>query len=192
MLPNPLGGVERPKYLELAQLMVRMWVSFVNFGDPNVRLGGEFDVSYRCPLGQHVVMDQRGGSAAHDPFQWRQRRGRRMTWPIRRSSCSSRTRLRTQNRTGIALLGWNTSASSSRRDRDGIAAASLLVGRAIPDSAAEMARRRPPSKRVVIGKVHIVVAVDPGDVGIATLRLADPKIAQAGTVFPPISFRTRA
>ena len=46
MGPNPLGGVERPKYLELAQLMVRMWISFVNFGDPNVKLGGEcFDLS---------------------------------------------------------------------------------------------------------------------------------------------------
>lgn len=41
MNPNPLGGVERPKYLELAQLMVRMWISFVNFGDPNMKLGGE-------------------------------------------------------------------------------------------------------------------------------------------------------
>lgn len=41
MLPNPLGGVEREKYVELAQLMVRMWISFVNFGDPNVRLAGE-------------------------------------------------------------------------------------------------------------------------------------------------------
>lgn len=41
MNPNPLGGVERPKYLELAQLMVRMWISFVNFGDPNTKLGGK-------------------------------------------------------------------------------------------------------------------------------------------------------
>ena len=42
MLPNPLGGVERAKYLRLAQLMVRMWISFVNFGDPNQQLGGTF------------------------------------------------------------------------------------------------------------------------------------------------------
>ncbi|KAF2721693.1 carboxylesterase family protein [Polychaeton citri CBS 116435] len=37
--PNPLGGVENPAYLKLAKQMVRMWISFVNFGDPNKRLG---------------------------------------------------------------------------------------------------------------------------------------------------------
>lgn len=40
LLPNPLGGVERPEYLVLAQLMVRMWISFINSGDPNEHLGG--------------------------------------------------------------------------------------------------------------------------------------------------------
>ncbi|KAF2769967.1 alpha/beta-hydrolase [Teratosphaeria nubilosa] len=39
LLPNPLGGVERPEYLKLAQLMVRMWIGFVNYGDPNKHLG---------------------------------------------------------------------------------------------------------------------------------------------------------
>jgi carboxylesterase type B len=38
--PNPLGGVERPKFLKVAQLMTRMWISFVNYGDPNQHLGG--------------------------------------------------------------------------------------------------------------------------------------------------------
>lgn len=41
--PNPLGGIERPKYLDLAQLMVRMWISFVNTGNPNTHLGGEYE-----------------------------------------------------------------------------------------------------------------------------------------------------
>ena len=39
--PNPLGGLQREKYLEISQLMSRMWISFVNFGDPNKQLGGE-------------------------------------------------------------------------------------------------------------------------------------------------------
>jgi carboxylesterase type B len=39
--PNPLGGVERPKFLKVAQLMTRMWISFVNHGDPNQHLGGK-------------------------------------------------------------------------------------------------------------------------------------------------------
>lgn len=39
--PNPMGGPERPKYLRVSQLMTRMWISFVNFGDPNRQLGGK-------------------------------------------------------------------------------------------------------------------------------------------------------
>lgn len=39
--PNPLGGPERPKYLVIAKLMTRMWISFTNYGDPNKNLGGE-------------------------------------------------------------------------------------------------------------------------------------------------------
>jgi len=39
--PNPLEGPQRQKYIEVAQLMSRMWISFVNFGDPNKVLGGE-------------------------------------------------------------------------------------------------------------------------------------------------------
>lgn len=41
--PNPLGGPRRLKYLEVSQLMCRMWISFVNFGDPNQSLGGKID-----------------------------------------------------------------------------------------------------------------------------------------------------
>ncbi|KAI5367385.1 Putative carboxylesterase, type B, carboxylesterase type B, active, alpha/Beta hydrolase [Septoria linicola] len=37
--PNPLGGVEREKYVALAKQMTRSWISFVNFGDPNKNLG---------------------------------------------------------------------------------------------------------------------------------------------------------
>ena len=40
--PNPLGGVGRADYIRLSQLMVRMWISFINFGDPNQHLGGEY------------------------------------------------------------------------------------------------------------------------------------------------------
>ncbi|KAK4569440.1 hypothetical protein LTR86_003203 [Recurvomyces mirabilis] len=39
LLPNPMGGPERPNYLALSLLMVRQWVSFINFGDPNMHLG---------------------------------------------------------------------------------------------------------------------------------------------------------
>ncbi|KAK3626610.1 hypothetical protein LTR56_019676 [Elasticomyces elasticus] len=39
--PNPLGGVFREEYLRVAKLMTRMWISFVNYGDPNQQLGGE-------------------------------------------------------------------------------------------------------------------------------------------------------
>jgi carboxylesterase type B len=41
LLLNPMGGIDRPEYLALAQLMVRMWISFINFGDPNQHLGGK-------------------------------------------------------------------------------------------------------------------------------------------------------
>ncbi|KAF2169199.1 hypothetical protein M409DRAFT_64945 [Zasmidium cellare ATCC 36951] len=37
--PSPLGGPERAKYLRVAKLMTRMWISFVNFGDPNRGVG---------------------------------------------------------------------------------------------------------------------------------------------------------
>jgi len=39
--PNPLGGPERESLLVLAKQMCRMWISFVNYGDPNMHLGGE-------------------------------------------------------------------------------------------------------------------------------------------------------
>ncbi|KAK3628363.1 hypothetical protein LTR56_018631 [Elasticomyces elasticus] len=37
--PNPLGGVFREDYLRVSKLMTRMWISFVNYGDPNQHLG---------------------------------------------------------------------------------------------------------------------------------------------------------
>lgn len=40
--PNPMGGPMHEQYVKLAKLMSRMWVSFVNFGDPNRMLGGKF------------------------------------------------------------------------------------------------------------------------------------------------------
>jgi carboxylesterase type B len=40
--PNPLGGPNKEEYDNLARLMSRMWVSFVNFGDPNKQLGGAY------------------------------------------------------------------------------------------------------------------------------------------------------
>lgn len=40
-LPNPMGGPNRPEYVALSRLMVRMWISFINYGDPNRQLGGE-------------------------------------------------------------------------------------------------------------------------------------------------------
>jgi carboxylesterase type B len=39
--PNPLGGPNRETYLKVAKQMTRMWISFANFGDPNMQLGGE-------------------------------------------------------------------------------------------------------------------------------------------------------
>jgi carboxylesterase type B len=39
--PNPLGGPERESLLVLAKQMCRMWISFVNYGDPNMHLGGK-------------------------------------------------------------------------------------------------------------------------------------------------------
>ncbi|KAK3673248.1 hypothetical protein LTR78_006793 [Recurvomyces mirabilis] len=39
LLPNPMGGPERPNYLALSLQMVRQWISFINFGDPNMHLG---------------------------------------------------------------------------------------------------------------------------------------------------------
>jgi carboxylesterase type B len=40
LVPNPLGGAERPKYLKLAKLMTRMWIGFIHSGDPNDHPGG--------------------------------------------------------------------------------------------------------------------------------------------------------
>lgn len=37
--PNPLGGPESESLVTLAKQMCRMWISFVNYGDPNKRLG---------------------------------------------------------------------------------------------------------------------------------------------------------
>ncbi|KAI5236686.1 lipase 2 [Aureobasidium subglaciale] len=37
--PNPLGGPERESLVALAKQMCRMWISFVNYGDPNQHLG---------------------------------------------------------------------------------------------------------------------------------------------------------
>jgi hypothetical protein len=39
--PNPLGGPNRETYIRVAKQMTRMWISFANFGDPNMNLGGE-------------------------------------------------------------------------------------------------------------------------------------------------------
>jgi hypothetical protein len=43
--PNPLGGPERESLLILAKQMCRMWISFVNYGDPNMHLGGKLIVT---------------------------------------------------------------------------------------------------------------------------------------------------
>ncbi|KAH0040810.1 carboxylesterase family protein, partial [Aureobasidium melanogenum] len=37
--PNPLGGPARESLVTLAKQMCRMWISFVNYGDPNMHLG---------------------------------------------------------------------------------------------------------------------------------------------------------
>ncbi|TIA77138.1 lipase 2 [Aureobasidium pullulans] len=37
--PNPLGGPESESLVTLAKQMCRMWISFVNYGDPNMHLG---------------------------------------------------------------------------------------------------------------------------------------------------------
>jgi len=42
--PNPLGGPERESLLVLAKQMCRMWISFVNYGDPNMHLGGKLTI----------------------------------------------------------------------------------------------------------------------------------------------------
>jgi len=39
--PNPLGGPNRETYIRVAKQMTRMWISFANFGDPNMQLGVE-------------------------------------------------------------------------------------------------------------------------------------------------------
>jgi hypothetical protein len=45
--PNPLGGPERESLLVLAKQMCRMWISFVNYGDPNMHLGGKLMILFR-------------------------------------------------------------------------------------------------------------------------------------------------
>jgi carboxylesterase type B len=48
--PNPLGGPERESLLVLAKQMCRMWISFVNYGDPNMHLGGKLICSHPTRL----------------------------------------------------------------------------------------------------------------------------------------------
>jgi hypothetical protein len=48
--PNPLGGPERESLLVLAKQMCRMWISFVNYGDPNMHLGGKLLLHRICRL----------------------------------------------------------------------------------------------------------------------------------------------
>jgi hypothetical protein len=48
--PNPLGGPERESLLVLAKQMCRMWISFVNYGDPNMYLGGKLLLRRICRL----------------------------------------------------------------------------------------------------------------------------------------------
>jgi hypothetical protein len=48
--PNPLGGPERESLLVLAKQMCRMWISFVNYGDPNMHLGGKSLFHLTCRL----------------------------------------------------------------------------------------------------------------------------------------------
>jgi carboxylesterase type B len=48
--PNPLGGPERESLLVLAKQMCRMWISFVNYGDPNMHLGGKLIVTLTSRL----------------------------------------------------------------------------------------------------------------------------------------------
>lgn len=43
--PNPLGGPARESLVTLAKQMCRMWISFVNYGDPNMHLGGKSSFS---------------------------------------------------------------------------------------------------------------------------------------------------
>jgi carboxylesterase type B len=39
--PNPFGGPARASLVKLSTQMSRMWISFVNYGDPNMHLGGK-------------------------------------------------------------------------------------------------------------------------------------------------------
>ncbi|KAK5715926.1 hypothetical protein LTR15_009751 [Elasticomyces elasticus] len=64
--PNPLGGVFREDYLEVAKLMTRMWISFVNYGDPNQQLGVDAQVwpAYTLDAPQNFVFEQNVSSHA--------------------------------------------------------------------------------------------------------------------------------
>ncbi|KAK5675642.1 hypothetical protein LTS10_011742 [Elasticomyces elasticus] len=64
--PNPLGGVFREEYLRVAKLMTRMWISFVNYGDPNQHLGVDAQVwpAYTLDAPQNFVFEQNVSSHA--------------------------------------------------------------------------------------------------------------------------------
>jgi len=42
LLPNPIVGVKRQEYLALTQLMMRIWITFVNYADFHNHLGGTY------------------------------------------------------------------------------------------------------------------------------------------------------
>ncbi|EME83367.1 uncharacterized protein MYCFIDRAFT_59107 [Pseudocercospora fijiensis CIRAD86] len=72
--PNPLGGENREQYLALAKQMTRMWISFVNFGDPNRHglVGDEFEYWPKYAgdgvdeVGKNFVFEQNVTSHAED------------------------------------------------------------------------------------------------------------------------------
>ncbi|KAK4626929.1 Lipase 4 [Fulvia fulva] len=68
--PNPMGGEERPKYLKLAQLMTRMWISFANFGDPNRQLGVDAEAwpAYSVEDSKNFVFEQNTTSHAEPDY----------------------------------------------------------------------------------------------------------------------------
>ncbi|KAK5175894.1 uncharacterized protein LTR77_001034 [Saxophila tyrrhenica] len=68
--PNPLGGPQREKYLEVSKLMSRMWISFVNFGNPNKQLGVEAETwpAYSQQQPQNFVFEQNITSHAEPDY----------------------------------------------------------------------------------------------------------------------------
>ncbi|KAK5114135.1 hypothetical protein LTR62_002705 [Meristemomyces frigidus] len=60
LLPNPMGGALREQDVALSQLMVRMWISFINYGDPNQHLGvaAETWPQYTLANPQNFVFEQ--------------------------------------------------------------------------------------------------------------------------------------